>query len=191
MKTLKELFLDELADTYDAENRLTKALPKMAKAATHDELRAAIESHLEETEGQVKKLERVFEAFGERAKGKKCLAMEGLIKEGDELAGDHKGEPTINAALISAAQKVEHYEIASYGCLREWAEQLGNQDAAELLGEIMEEEKSADRKLTELARECCNAAAESGADETEGESEAGQEKGSGRMRLASRRIRAA
>ncbi|MEY2409899.1 MAG: hypothetical protein QOF48_2569 [Verrucomicrobiota bacterium] len=165
MKTLQDLFLDELADMYDAENRLTKALPKMAKAASHEELREAFNSHLEETEGHVAKLEQVFEAFGKSAKSKKCEAIVGLLEEGDEIASDNKGEPTINAALISAAQKVEHYEIASYGCLREWAEQLGNEKASQLLEEILEEEKAADSKLTDLARQCCNESAEG--DETE------------------------
>ena len=162
MKTLQDLFLDELADIYDAENRLARALPKMAKAATHEELRGAFESHLEETKEQAEKVERVFECFGERAKAMKCEAIVGLLKEADEIAADNKGEPTINAALISAAQKVEHYEIASYGCLREWAEQLGNNKAAQILEEILDEEKAADVKLTELARECCNDAAEDG-----------------------------
>jgi ferritin-like metal-binding protein YciE len=168
MKTLQDLFLDELADIYDAEHRLTKALPKMVKAATHEELRGAFEVHLEETEDQVKKVEQVFECFGESARGKKCHAIVGLIEEADEIASDNKGEPTINAALISAAQKVEHYEIASYGCLREWAEQLGNDRAAQLLEGILEEEKAADDKLTVLARQCCNHAAQDGeADEPE------------------------
>jgi len=170
MKTLEELFLDELADMYDAENRLTRALPKMAKAATHEELCNAFESHLSETEGHVTNLEKVFKAFGKTAKGKKCEAIVGLLKEGDEIAAENKGSPTINAALISAAQKVEHYEIASYGCLREWAEQLGNQEAADLLQETLDEEKAADQKLTELARERCNEAAQ-GSDSSAEESE--------------------
>jgi len=165
MKTLQDLFLEELADMFDAENRLTKALPKMAKAATHDELREAFESHFEETEGHVRKVEQVFEAFGKTAKSKKCEAMTGLLEEGDEIASDNKGEPTINAALISAAQKVEHYEIASYGCLREWAEQLGNDTAARLLQEILDEEKATDSKLSDLARECCNISAQEGDEE--------------------------
>jgi len=152
MKTLKELFLDELADMYDAEHRLIKALPKMAKAATSDDLKGAFQSHLKETEGHVKKLERVFQAFGEKAKGKKCEATVGLLEEGDEIAAEFKGSPAINAALISAAQKVEHYEIASYGCLHEWAGLLGNEQAGGLLEEILAEEKAADEKLTDLAR---------------------------------------
>jgi ferritin-like metal-binding protein YciE len=162
MKTLQDLFLDELGDIYDAEHRLTKALPKMVKAATHEELRSAFEAHLEETEDQARNLEEVFECFGDTAKGKKCKAIVGLIEEADEIISDNKGEQTINAALISAAQKVEHYEIASYGCLREWAEQLGNDRAAQILEEILEEEKAADEKLTVLARQCCNHTAQDG-----------------------------
>jgi len=160
MKTLQELLLEELADMFDAETRLVKALPKMVQAATYEELRDAFEGHLEETEGHVAKVEQVFEAFGKRAESKKCEAMAGLIKEAEEIASENKGEPTLNAALISAAQKVEHYEIASYGCLREWAEQLGNDTATRLLQEILDEEKEADTRLTDLARECCNLAAE-------------------------------
>jgi ferritin-like metal-binding protein YciE len=126
MTNLKDLFLDEVADMYDAEKRIVKALPKMAKAATCDKLKEAFESHLKETEGHVTKLEQVFEAFGQKAKGKTCKATVGLLEEGDEIASDFKGSPVINAALISAGQKVEHYEIASYGCLHEWAQKLGN-----------------------------------------------------------------
>jgi ferritin-like metal-binding protein YciE len=167
MKQLEELFLDELADMYDAEQRLTKALPKMVKAATHDELRDAFQQHLDETERQATRLETVFEAFRKPARGKKCEAMVGLIREADEIASENRGEPTINAALICAAQKVEHYEIASYGCLHEWAEQLSNNEAAEILQEILDEEKAADEKLTELARERCNESAQSGETEEE------------------------
>ena len=159
MKTLKVLFMDELADMYDAEHRIIKALPKMAKAVTCADLRAAILSHLKETEGHVKKLQQVFKSFGEQAKGKKCEATVGLLKEGDEIAADFKGSPAINAALISAAQKVEHYEMASYGCLHEWAGLLGNERAAGLLQEILDEEKGANDKLTGLARAGNNAEA--------------------------------
>ena len=152
MKTLKDLFLNELVDMYDAERRIVKALPKMAKAATCPDLREAIQSHLKETEGHVKKLEQVFQSFGEKAKGQTCEATVGLLEEGDEIAAEFKGSPAINAALISAAQKVEHYEIASYGCLREWAGLLGNKEAAGLLQEILVEEKAANHSLSELAR---------------------------------------
>jgi ferritin-like metal-binding protein YciE len=156
MKTLKNLFLGELADMYDAERRIVKALPKMAKAATCDDLKGAIQSHLKETEGHVKKLDQVFQSFDEKAKGKTCEATVGLLEEGDEIAADFKGSPAINAALISAAQKVEHYEMASYGCLHEWAGLLGNKEAAGLLQEILDEEKAANESLTELARASSN-----------------------------------
>ena len=139
MKTLKDLFLDELADMYDAEHRIIKALPKMAKVATCPDLKEAIQSHLRETEGHVKKLQQVFQCFDEKAKGKTCEATVGLLAEGDEIAADFKGSPAINAALISVAQKVEHYEMASYGCLHEWAGLLGNKEAAGLLQEILDE----------------------------------------------------
>ena len=156
MKTLKDLFLAELSDMYDAEHRIIKALPKLAKAATCKKLKQAFLSHLKETKGQVTKLEKVFKAFGKKAKGKTCEAAIGLLKEGDEIADDNKGEPTINAALISAAQKVEHYEIASYGCLHEWAKLLENQMAADFLEQILDEEKDANEKLIELAHASCN-----------------------------------
>jgi ferritin-like metal-binding protein YciE len=160
MKTLEDLFLDSLADIYYAENQLTKALPKMAKAATHDDLREAFEAHLLETEGHVQKVERAFELFGEKPKSKKCPAIVGIIKEADEIASENKKSPTINAALIFAAQKAEHYEIASYGGLREWARQLENEEVADLLDEILDEEKTADSKLTALAEAHCNLSAQ-------------------------------
>jgi ferritin-like metal-binding protein YciE len=156
MKTLKDLFLAELSDMYDAEHRIIKALTKLAKMATCEKLKRAFLSHLKETKGHVTKLETVFQAFGKKAKGKTCEATVGLLKEGDEIAGDNKGEPTINAALISAAQKVEHYEIASYGCLHEWAKLLENQKAADFLEQILDEEKDANEKFMELARASCN-----------------------------------
>lgn len=150
-KTLKDLFLDELADMYDAEKRIVQALPKMAKAATCTDLSKAIEKHLMETEGHVRRIEQVFQCFDVKAKGNTCEATKGLLEEGDEIAAAFKDSPAINAALISAAQKVEHYEIASYGCLHAWAGLLGNQKAAGLLGEILGEEKAADVVLTKLA----------------------------------------
>ena len=156
MKTLIDLFQDELADMYDAEHRIIKALPKMAKAATCPDLKKAIQSHLKETEGQVRKLDQVFKSLGLKAKGKTCEATVGLLKEGDEIAAEFKGSPAINAALIAAAQKVEHYEIASYGCLHEWAGLLGNQKAAGLLKQILEEEKGANESLNELAHSSLN-----------------------------------
>ncbi len=154
---LQELLLDELADLLSAETQLTKALPKMAKAVQSDELREAIESHLEETQGHVERLKQVFEAFGEKPKSKTCKAMKGLVEEGSELLQELKGKSTIDAGVIAAAQKVEHYEIASYGTVIAWAEQLGNSEAAEILGETLEEEKAADEKLTEVAESVANA----------------------------------
>lgn len=161
-KTLEQLFLEELADIYDAENRLTRALPKMVKLSTNEELREAFENHLEETKNHVSRVEEAFKAFGLKAKAKKCEAIVGLLKEAEEIASSNKGCMTLNAALISAAQKVEHYEIASYGCLAEWASQLGNKEAAELLEQTLQEEKGADKTLTSLARMRCNESAQEG-----------------------------
>jgi ferritin-like metal-binding protein YciE len=152
-KTLQDLFLDELADMYDAEHRITKALPKLIKAATCGQLQEALTTHLQETEGQISTLEQVFAAFGEKPKSKKCEATVGLLKEGDSIVSDNKGMPTLNAGIISACQKVEHYEIASYGTLRDWARLLGNEEAANLLEQILDEEKHADQVLGELAPE--------------------------------------
>jgi len=166
MKLLKYLFLDELADMYDAERRIVKALPKLARAATCGDLKKVILAHLKETEGHVKKLEQVFQSFDQKAKGKTCEATIGLLAEGDEIAAEFKGSPAINAALISAAQKVEHYEMASYGCLHEWAGLLGNEKAASLLQEILDQEKAANEKLTELARASSNDEALSQSNET-------------------------
>jgi ferritin-like metal-binding protein YciE len=164
MANLKDLFLDELADMYDAENRISKALPKMAKAATCDELKQGILKHHKETLGQIEKLKQVFAAFGAKAKGKECKATVGLLKEGDEIVEDNDGEPTLNAGIISACQKVEHYEIASYGCLIEWARILGNEKAVGLLEEIITEEKGANETLTEAATKA-NEEANSNCDE--------------------------
>ncbi len=153
MANLKDLFLGELSDVYDAEHRIAKALPKMADAATDPDLKEALTKHLEETKGHIEKVSQVFTAFDEKAKRQECKATVGLLAEGDELASENKGEPTINAAIIAACQKVEHYEIASYGTLIEWANLLGNEDAAGLLEEILGEEEAADDKLSELANE--------------------------------------
>ena len=153
MKSLNDLFLDELADMYDAEQRIARALPKMAKAATCTRLQAALENHLKETAFHIASLETVFKSINQPAKGQKCEATVGLLEEGDEIAAEFKGSPAINAALICAAQKVEHYEIASYGCLVEWAVLLGNKQAAKLLKDILDQEKAADQALTVLARD--------------------------------------
>jgi ferritin-like metal-binding protein YciE len=156
MRTLKDLFLDELADRYDSEKRLVIAMPKMIKTATCPRLQKLIESHLMETERQVAKLETVFKLFGEKPSLNKCDATVGLLAEGAEVAADNKDSPVINAALISVAQKIEHYEISSYGSLREWAAILGNKAAAALLKEILGEEKAANQALTDLALSHCN-----------------------------------
>jgi len=147
---LKELYIDELRDLYNAENQLTKALPKMAKAATSEELRAGFERHLDQTKGHVERLERIFKELGEKPSGKKCKGMEGLVEEGKEMIDEQEGE-VLDAGLISAAQRVEHYEIAAYGCVRTYANLLGEDDAAELLEQTLEEEKETDQKLSKLA----------------------------------------
>ncbi len=153
---LHKLFLDQLADMYDAEQQLTKALPKMAKAAESDELRETIESHLEETEEHVSRLEEVAESINETLKRQTCPAMKGLIEESEELIKDHKGATAIDAAIIAAAQKVEHYEIATYGTLAAWAELMGHDEAAKLLRQTEDEESAADEKLTEVAENIAN-----------------------------------
>jgi ferritin-like metal-binding protein YciE len=162
MKTLEDLFLDALADAYYCEQQLEKALPKMAKSATHADLKTAFESHLTETEGHAEKCEEVFEMFGKRAKAKRCPAILGIIDEAEDLISENKKSPTINAALVLGGQKAEHYEIATYGALREWAKQLQREDAARVLDSILTEEKAADAKLNKIALEQCNPAAKSG-----------------------------
>jgi ferritin-like metal-binding protein YciE len=156
MKTLQDLFFNELSDIYDAEHRIAKALPKMAKAATSAPLKKAFELHLKQTEGHAKKVEEIFACFERKPKAKTCEATVGLLKEGDEIAVSFEGSPAINAALIAAAQKVEHYEMATYGCLHEWAKMLGNNKAAGLLQEILDEEGATNKALTVLARASSN-----------------------------------
>lgn len=151
LESLRDLFVDELKDLYSAENQLLKALPKMAKAASSSELQAAFEEHLEVTQGQVQRLEKVFKKLGVSPKGKKCKAMEGLIEEGKELLEEDAEPAVLDAALIAAAQKVEHYEIAGYGTVRTYARMLGHEDAASLLQQTLDEEGEADKKLTELS----------------------------------------
>lgn len=164
MSTLRETFLDTLMDTYDAEKQIVKALPKMAKAAEHDELASGFEEHLQETEQQIQRLEQVFEMFDQKPKGKKCKGMQGLLEEGQELIKEQAGD----AALICAAQKVEHYEIAAYGSLVSWARLMEEDDAADLLEETLEEEKATDEKLTQVAESAINIE-EEGADDDEEE----------------------
>jgi ferritin-like metal-binding protein YciE len=165
--SLHDLYVDELRDLYNAENQLLKALPKMAKAANAPELRAAFEEHLAVTEGQVERLSRIFKQLGERPTGKKCVAMEGLIEEGKELMEEDAEPAVLDAALIAAAQKVEHYEIAGYGCVRTYARMLGYDDAAQLLQETLDEEGEADKKLTDLAESVVNVEAEQEGEEEE------------------------
>jgi ferritin-like metal-binding protein YciE len=150
---LKTLYVDELKDLYSSENQMVKALPKLAKAASSDDLRAGFEEHWEQTKEHVRRLEKIFESLEENPKGKKCAGMEGLVKEGGEVMQEDFEGAVMDAALIGAAQRVEHYEIAAYGTVLEFAELLGESDAASLLKQTLEEEKTADEKLTELARE--------------------------------------
>jgi ferritin-like metal-binding protein YciE len=155
---LHELFLDELADILNAETQLTKALPKMVKAAQSEELAEAFRSHLKETENHVTRLQAVFSSLGEKAKSKTCKAMKGIVEEGAEMIQELKGSSAGDAGLIAAGQKVEHYEIASYGAVCAWAELMGHSEALELLQQTLEEEKAADEKLTEIAESSANQA---------------------------------
>lgn len=169
LDSLHDLYVEELRDLYNAENQLLKALPRMAKAASHPDLKAAFTEHLEVTRGQVERLAGIFEELGEKPTGKKCKAMEGLVAEGKEVM-DEDGEPAVkDAALIAAAQRVEHYEMAGYGCVRTFATLLGYEDAAALLQETLDEEGEADKKLTELAESVINVeAGEEGGEDGEG-----------------------
>jgi ferritin-like metal-binding protein YciE len=155
-KTLEDLFHDTLKDIYYAERKILKALPKMARAASSDKLKAAFEKHREETEGHVERLQQVFEALGKRAQGKTCEAIEGIISEGEEIIDTFKGTPAVDAGLISSAQAVEHYEITRYGTLKRWAEVLGMKDAAGLLDQTLAEESKTDEALTGLADTSAN-----------------------------------
>jgi ferritin-like metal-binding protein YciE len=150
---LRELYIDELKDIYSAETQMVKALPKLAQAANSEDLRNGFEEHLEQTRGHVQRLEQIFSALGEKPTGKKCKGMEGLVSEGGETIGEDYEGDLMDAALISAAQRVEHYEIAAYGTVRTFAEILGETDAAQLLEQTLEEEKETDEKLTKLAGE--------------------------------------
>lgn len=152
-KRLKQLYIDELKDIYNAETQLVKALPKMAKASTSDELRNGFEEHLEQTKGHVQRLEQIFESLAESPKGKKCAGMEGLVKEGGEVMQEDFEGALMDAALIGAAQRVEHYEIAAYGTASEFARILGESEHVSLLQETLNEEKETDQKLTQLAKQ--------------------------------------
>ena len=152
-KTLEDLFIDTLKDIYYAEKRILKALPKMAKGAESPKLKKGFEKHLAQTEGQVERLEQVFEIFGQPARGKKCEAIEGILAEGDEIMTSFKGTAALDAGLISAAQAVEHYEIARYGTLKRWAEMLGKRNAVALLDRTLKEESQTDDALTAIAEQ--------------------------------------
>lgn len=162
LDSLETLYVEELRDIYNAENQLLKALPKMAKAASAPELKQGFEDHLEQTKEHVARLEEIFEKLDKKPSGKICHGMKGLIEEGSEIM-KHDGEDVVlDAGLIAAAQKVEHYEIASYGTVRTWAEMLGEDDAAELLQQTLDEEGETDKRLTELAEEIVNVEAAAG-----------------------------
>lgn len=156
MENLEDLLKEDLKDVLHAENQIIKALPKMIKSASNEELKSAFEAHLEETKGHVERLEQVMEGLGMPVKGKTCKAMQGIIEEGKEVMGEDADDDVMDAALIGAAQKVEHYEIATYGTLCTYADLLGLQDAKKLLGQNLEEEKKTDQKLTELAEAVIN-----------------------------------
>lgn len=155
-KTLQDLLHDTLKDIYYAERQILKALPKMRRAAQSDELKAAFEQHQHETEGQIDRLNRVFEALGKSPRGKTCEAIQGIIAEGEEIIEAFQGSPALDAGLISAAQAVEHYEIARYGTLKRWAEELGNDDIAALFDETLNEEMTTDTNLSKLAADGAN-----------------------------------
>ncbi len=159
-RTLDDLFYDTLKDIFYAERKILKALPKMARAATDEKLKAAFEKHREQTEGHVDRLQQCFELLGRRAQGKTCEAIEGIIAEGEEIMEEFAGTPALDAGLISAAQAVEHYEITRYGTLRRWAQELGKNDIADLLNQTLQEEGQTDKDLTKLAETSANRRAE-------------------------------
>ena len=160
MESLQELLVHEMRDIFSAENQMLKSLPRMAKKAKNPKLKQAFENHLRETEDQIEKLRRLFEGLGEKPTGKKCLAMEGLINEAKETMGEDMDDDVMDAALIAAAQKVEHYEIASYGTCRTWAELMGMNDVARVLQQILDQEGKTDKLLTQLAESEINIDAE-------------------------------
>jgi ferritin-like metal-binding protein YciE len=181
MESIRELLIEEMADLYDAEKQLVKALPKMAKAASNEQLREAFENHLEQTRGHVQRLEQAFELLDQKAKGKPCAAMKGLVEEGKEtMEEDGLSDGLMDSAIIAAAQKVEHYEIAGYGTLSAWARSLGLDEVAGLLEETLAEEKEADEKLTQVAGDVLTEV------ESAGEKEEEQENGTRRKGVAAK-----
>ncbi|HVZ60567.1 MAG TPA: ferritin-like domain-containing protein [Terriglobales bacterium] len=182
---MHEAFIDELRDSYDAEKQLIKALPKLAKAAASEELRAAFENHLEETRGQVERLEKVFASLDEKVRGKHCDGIAGIIEEGKSIMEEEFEDETMDACLIAAGQRAEHYEIAAYGTLVAWAKAMGHTEAADLLQETLDEEKAADEKLTELAEGGINQQA---GDQAHPEEEAGDDRESAPVRGSKRPV---
>jgi ferritin-like metal-binding protein YciE len=160
LETLRDLYVEQLNDLYSAETQLVEALPKMAKAASNSQLQTAFKEHLKQTEGHVMRLEQIFQALGVKAKDQKCKGMEGLITEGEEMIKMKGDQGAIDAGLIAAAQRVEHYEIAGYGCVRTYAQMLGEQTGMRLLQQTLDEEGAADKKLTQLAESVINLEAE-------------------------------
>jgi ferritin-like metal-binding protein YciE len=183
-ESLRQLYVEELRDLYNAETQLTKALPKMAKASSNDELRQGFEEHLRQTSEHVSRLEQIFEMLGEKPSGKKCLGMEGLVKEGAETMKEDYEGALMDAAIIGAAQRVEHYEIAAYGTVREFAELLGEDEHVSLLEETLEEEKQTDEKLTQLAEEINPQAQQESEDQEESETRGSTKKAGSRSRRA-------
>jgi len=169
--TLHDAFIDELRDAYDAEKQLTKALPKLAKSASNPKLREAFETHLRETQGHIERLEQVFESLDERARGKHCEGIAGIIEEGKTTMDEDFDETTMDACLIAAGQRAEHYEMAAYGTLVAWAQAMGHTDAARLLQQTLDEEKAADKKLSSLAEGGINQSAADAAHPDEEEDE--------------------
>jgi ferritin-like metal-binding protein YciE len=177
--SLRQLYVNELKDLYNAETQLVKALPKMAKASSNAELRQGFEEHLRQTSEHVSRLEQIFEMLGEKPTGKKCLGMEGLVKEGAETMQEDYEDALMDAAIIGAAQRVEHYEIAGYGTVRAFAEQLGENEHVSLIEQTLEEEKQTDEKLTQLAEQI-NAQAGEGSEDAESRQQSKQVKGNRR-----------
>lgn len=178
--TLHDAFIDELRDTYDAEKQLTKALPKLAKAATNAKLREAFETHLQETQGQIGRLEQVFASLDEKVRGKHCEGVAGIIEEGKAIMEEDFDDTTMDACLIAAGQRAEHYEMAAYGTLVAWAEAMGRTEAARLLQQTLDEEKAADKKLSGLAEGGINRRAAAAAHPDEDEEPAGASASGGR-----------
>src|SRR6187402_645280 len=182
--TIHDAFVEELRDTYDAEKQLIKALPKLAKAATSDELRSAFETHLEETRGHVERLEQVFESLEEKVRGKHCEGIAGIIEEGKSIMEEDFDEAAMDACLIAAGQRAEHYEMAAYGTLVAWAQAMGHDEAANLLQQTLDEEKAADKKLSGLAEGGINQSAADAAHPGEDEEPVGAGTSAGRKTSA-------